>query len=122
MANEDNQTLKVQPGGGATTGAGLDAGTDKEQVNREANDDAKEENRKTKTDSGAGGTSIKADTAETYGAGEPENLAGGTTSGGATGTTGRGTGEDTTGLSGDTDISSRGAPRTGEVTKEDSSR
>ena len=90
------QKLGVQSGTGATTG--VDAGTNQEQTNRRTTDQ-QQDNKPVKTGTGAGGTSITANTAATYGAGDPENSTGGTSSGGVgAGTTGHGTGADMTGI------------------------
>lgn len=123
MADESgNQNLGVKHETGASTAAGLDGGTDTEQTNREPSSGV-ENPRKTKTSSGAGGTSINADTAETYGAGDPENSSGGSvTSSGAAGSAGRGvdTGHGITDTS-ETDSMTSGASRTREVDRNENS-
>ena len=121
MADESGkQKLGVRHETGAATAAGLDGGTDREQTEREPSSGVKDD-KETKTSSGAGRTSINANTAETYGAGDPENSAGGSvTSSGAGGSTGRGadTGHGITDAS-ETDPMSSGASRTGEVDRDE---
>lgn len=117
MANDSgNQTLRVKPGDGAATGGGLDAGTDKEQTNREASSGVETKENSVQAKTGAGGTSVDANTAETYGAGEPENF-----DGNVRGTNAKKDSDAKTGmglLNEETGTSSSGASRTGEVTKE----
>lgn len=120
MADESGkQKLGVRHETGASTAAGLDGGTNTDQTSREPSSGVTND-KETKTSSGAGGTSINADTAETYGAGDPENSAGGSvTSSGAAGSTGRGadTGHGITRAS-ETDPMTSGASRTKEVDRE----
>jgi hypothetical protein len=121
MADESgNQNLGVRHETGAATAAGLDGGIDRDQTEREPASGVQDD-KETKTSSGAGGTSINANTAETYGAGDPENFTGGSvTSSGAAGGTGRGadTGHGITDAS-ETDPMSSGASRTAEVDSEE---
>ena len=123
MDEQGNQTLQVESGTGASAGGGLDAGTDAEQTNRQPSEDSLDENESSPTTDVRDVVSATATATDDYdysndsgyGAGDPRNAAGGSTSGGA------GSGVDFPKTNQpDSDIVTGGASNTGEVTRDDS--
>lgn len=122
MDEQGNQTVQVEPGTGASTGAGLDAGTDTKQTNRQPSEDSIDADESAASTDVRDVVSASATAVDNYdysndsgyGAGDPRNAAGGATSGGA------GSGVDFPKTNQpDNDIVTGGASNTGEVTRDD---